>query len=52
MKESVSSKRELFDFLWEWAKSKGVWAKLLLKEILENTNGLSNETRLNIYNVF
>lgn len=50
--KNASRKRELFDFLWEWAESKGNWAKRLLKEILENTNGLSYETRLVIYTNF
>lgn len=50
--ENVSSKRELFDFLWDWAENKGNWAKLLLKEILENSTGLTDETRLVIYKYF
>lgn len=50
--EKITNKREVLDFLWEWAENKGTWAKLLLKESLDNPNGLSDETRLFIYKNF
>ena len=50
--EGAISKRDVLDFLWEWAEEKGNWAKLLLHEILNASDRVSDEKRLTIYKSF
>jgi energy-coupling factor transporter ATP-binding protein EcfA2 len=51
-KDDVISKRDVLDFLWEWAEEKGNWAKLLLHEVLNTSDRLSDDTRSTIYRNF
>lgn len=49
---TTKSKKEIFDYLWEWAENSGEWAKNLTKIAVEKESGLS-ETELNdIYSLF
>ena len=50
--QTLSTKRNVLDFLWEWAEDKGNWAKLLLHETLTATDRLSDDTRKIIYRHF
>lgn len=49
---TTKSKKEILDYLWEWAENSGEWAKRLTKITVEKESGLS-ETELNdIYSLF
>lgn len=52
MTELTSSNRDIIDYLWDWAGSKGYWAKNLLKEVLDTSAPLSDAKRKNIYGMF
>jgi hypothetical protein len=52
MFKKIETKRDVLTFLWEWAESKGEWAKLLLLEVLNTPEGLSDDTRKTIYRQF
>lgn len=52
MVSTTASKKELIDFLWEWAESHGEWGKLLIEKIVSTENSLSQTDRLLIFNYF
>lgn len=52
IEKNPTSKRDVIEYLWEWADGKGNWAKLLLIEILREYKSLSNEMRKAIYEQF
>ena len=52
MTGKIESKRDVLEFLWDWAEEKGVWAKLLLQEILNTPESLSSDKRNVIYKYF
>ncbi|MBN2435096.1 MAG: AAA family ATPase [Spirochaetes bacterium] len=53
MKSSnLSSKRDVLEFLWDWAEERGSWAKLLVKEVLNAKEGLPGDTLDIIYRIF
>jgi energy-coupling factor transporter ATP-binding protein EcfA2 len=51
-KANIESKRDVLEFLWEWAEEKGKWAKLLLHEILNTSEVLSTSKLDIIYKQF
>ncbi|WP_422350643.1 AAA family ATPase [Flagellimonas sp.] len=48
----TNTKKELIDFLWEWAEPNGNWGKLLLAKIIGKQQALSSEERLAIFNYY
>lgn len=52
MTSTTKSKKELIDFLWEWAEKNGDWSKALISKIVETENSLSSEDRESIFNYF
>ena len=49
---TTKSKKEIFDYLWEWAENSGEWAKNLTKIAVEKESGLSETELNNIYSLF
>ena len=49
---TTTAKKEILDYLWEWAEKTGYWAKLLVKTVVENEASLSEEERKAVYNAF
>jgi len=49
---TTKSKKEIVDFLWEWAETHGDWSKLLISNIVSSENDLSSEDREMIFNYF
>ena len=52
MGSSTSSKREIVDFLWDWATQTGDWGKLLISEIVNNENELSEDSVKKVFDYF
>lgn len=51
MTNATDNRKELADFLWEWAGN-DIWAKLLVDEVIKSDSALSTETRAEVYNYF
>jgi energy-coupling factor transporter ATP-binding protein EcfA2 len=51
-KKNIESKRDVLEFLWEWAEEKGNWAKLLLHKVLNSSGELSTDKLDVIYRYF
>jgi len=49
---TTTAKKEILDYLWEWAEKAGHWAKLLVKTVVEKEAGLSEDERKAVYNAF
>lgn len=49
---TTGTKKELIDFLWEWAESCGDWGKLLVSKIIECETRLSEDERKLIFDYF
>ncbi len=49
---TTKSKKEILDYLWEWAESSGEWAKKLTKNTVEKESGLSETELSDIYSLF
>jgi ABC-type Mn2+/Zn2+ transport system ATPase subunit len=47
---TTTAKKEILDYLWEWAEKAGHWAKLLVKTVVEKEAGLSEDERKAVYN--
>ena len=52
MTSTTTSKKELVDFLWEWAESHGEWSKQLVDKIVTTENPLTTTEREKIFNYF
>jgi predicted ATPase len=52
MASTTTNKKEIVDFLWEWAKSNGEWGKLLISKIVGTENDLIPADRQIIFNYF
>lgn len=52
MISTTGTKKELIDFLWEWAESNGEWSKLLLSKVVATETALSQNERQNIFDYF
>lgn len=52
MTSSTRSKKELVDFLWEWADSHGDWSKHLTNIIVSTESNLSLQDRELVFNYF
>lgn len=52
MTSTTTSKKELVDFLWEWAENHGEWSKLLVDKVVTTESSLSHSERATIFNYF
>lgn len=52
MTSTTANKKNIVDFLWEWAEAHGAWSKLLISKIVGSESNLSSEDRENIFNYF
>ncbi len=49
---TTKSKKEILDYLWEWAENSGEWAKKLTKIAVEKESALSENELNGIYSLF
>ena len=49
---TTTSKKEILDYLWEWAENSGEWAKKLTKIAVEKESGMSEDELNDIYALF
>lgn len=49
---TTATKKELVDFLWEWAESHNDWGKLLIHKVVTNESALSSTDRQEIFNCY
>ncbi|HCT41417.1 MAG TPA: hypothetical protein DF427_09705 [Moraxellaceae bacterium] len=49
---TTSTKKELIDFLWDWADSHGDWSKLLVEKVVFSESPLPHEDRELVFNYF
>jgi hypothetical protein len=49
---TTTSKMAILDYLWEWTKEYGSWAKLLVKKIINLEDSLSDEELVSVYDEF
>lgn len=52
MASTTTRKKELIDFLWDWAGKNGEWSKLLVTKIVSTECALSDPDRLEVFNYF
>lgn len=52
MASTTTNKKEIVDFLWEWAENNGEWSKLLIDKIVSTENSLLPDERNQILNYF
>lgn len=52
MTSSTTTKKQIVDFLWEWAESNGEWGKLLIDKIVSNESELLPADREQVFNYF
>lgn len=49
---TTTAKKEILDYLWEWAETTGPWAKLLIKTVAVKEEGLSENELKAVYDEF
>lgn len=52
MASTTTNKKEIVDFLWEWAESNGEWSKLLIDKIVSTESNLLPSDRNQVFNYF
>jgi len=52
MASTTTNKKEIVDFLWEWAESNGEWSKLLIEKIVGTESNLLPADRNQVFNYF
>ena len=52
MASTTTSKKQIVDFLWEWAESNGEWSKLLIDKIVKTESNLLPADRNQVFNYF
>jgi hypothetical protein len=52
MTSTTKTKREIVDFLWEWAQTQGDWAELLINKVVTSESELTTTERQEVYNYF
>ena len=52
MASTTIAKKEIVDFLWEWAATQGDWSKLLISKIVSTENELSLADRQSVFDYF
>jgi hypothetical protein len=49
---TTEAKRDVIDYLWEWAEDAGNWAKLLVQKVVQKEGGLVEAERNEVYSAF
>ena len=49
---TTEAKRDVIDYLWEWAEDAGNWAKLLVQKVVQKEGGLAEDERSEVYSAF
>lgn len=49
---TTTSKKEILDYLWEWAENAGDWAEFLVKTVVEKEEALSEDELNAVYGEF
>ena len=49
---TTATKKEIVDFLWEWAETQGDWGKLLISKIVSTESELSLADRQSVFDYF
>lgn len=52
MASTTNAKKEIIDFLWEWADPKGDWSKLLVDKIVKSECALTTSERQEVFDYF
>ena len=52
MASSTTNKKEIVDFLWDWAEGHGVWAKLLVQKVVDKESNLHQSEREEVFKYF
>lgn len=52
MATTTANKKEIVDFLWEWAESHGDWSKILIDIIAKTETNLQDAQRKNVFDYF
>lgn len=52
MASTTTNKKQIVDFLWEWAESNGEWSKLLIDKIVSTESNLLPADRSQVFNYF
>lgn len=52
MASTTATKKEIIDFLWEWAENQGEWAKLLTDQIVSTEANLTSADSDNVFKYF
>ena len=52
MSSTTANKKEIVDFLWEWAETNGDWSKLLIEKVVATENNLSKTDRALVFDYF
>jgi hypothetical protein len=52
MASTTIAKKEIVDFLWEWAETQGDWGKLLISKIVSTENDLPLTERQSVFDYF
>ncbi|MHA4809914.1 AAA family ATPase [Flavitalea flava] len=52
MASTTTAKKEIIDFLWEWANAHNDWGKLLIDTIVKTENSLNPQDRQLVFNYF
>ena len=49
---TTEAKRDVIDFLWDWAEGPGNWTKLLVHKVVSKEDALVEDDRKEIYKAF
>lgn len=52
MVSTSKSKKEIIDFLWDWAQTQGDWAEILIQKVVSSESELTSDDRQVVYNYF
>lgn len=52
MASSTTNKKEIVDFLWDWAEGHGDWAKLLVQKVVDKESNLHQSEREEVFKYF
>jgi energy-coupling factor transporter ATP-binding protein EcfA2 len=52
MASTTTNKKQIVDFLWEWAESNGEWSKLLIDKVVRTESNLLPSDRSQVFNYF
>lgn len=52
MASTSTTKKEIVDFLWDWAETNGDWSKLLISKIVASESNLTPDEREEVFNYF